>query len=629
MYMMTHKNADRNKVMESIHNFTEMNLKNIPCGMHNNVTHEKIETTMLDVFDWTETRSPIISGNGTFFKQHDEYLSPVTKMLEKLQDDRGKKKAIMKSYPKKSIEYSNADVSQLSIKVIMNADYGGSGTTSSPFYSPYIPPATTGTAKNITTSLICCLEFLSGNNDPWAKMNNINELYDMIFIVLNDNESDRNLISDYYTVDEVLSWLISRTNNLREYDIMRLRSFLETLGKGELCKIMLAFNIRKVLTKYLSTEISEITGYLLNHQIDADNITKENIHECGYGVKPPDEIAHTIEYVSKVILDNCVYPFILNDAEIRAENMRRIIVCVTDTDSLMVHFASYLDEFQAHASTFKKSCIVASAFGMRLFIEHIIPKMVNYIALGCNIHDEYYRSKFIFKNEFAFMAMALIAKKMYASSMFVQEGVPRDPHDIAVTGLSFKKRDSPEFLEPIMLRLYDKYILTSENVNISGVLDEFYALRNKLMTEIDHDLSYYTVSSIKDIGAYDPKKVLPVQMRGAIIWNNIVPDEELLPMDRVIVVPLSFKLLREHVNDDPRIAEILRLASVDNPKDKYVPYICLPEHYHEMPEWIKPVVDIEYATDKQLMSFKQLFDAFDLYVADTKAGMIPSRMVFL
>jgi hypothetical protein len=40
---------------------------------------------------------------------------------------------------------------------------------------------------------------------------------------------------------------------------------------------------------------------------------------------------------------------------------------------------------------------------------------------------------------------------MYASAMFVQEGSPRNIHEIAVSGLSFKKRDAAEFLEPIMV----------------------------------------------------------------------------------------------------------------------------------------------------------------------------------
>ena len=135
-----------------------------------------------------------------------------------------------------------------------------------------------------------------------------------------------------------------------------------------------------------------------------------------------------------------------------------------------------------------------------------------------------------------------------------------------------------------MLDLYDRYVLTSEHVDVSGILDEVYALRSKLQREIGDDPSYYKVLSLKDIGSYDASKVLPAQMRGAIVWNNIMPDEEMLPMDRVIVIPLSFELLRKHANEDHRIAEILRISLIDNPKEKTDPVICLPEYYHTIPD---------------------------------------------
>lgn len=629
MYLRTHPNIDPNLVRSMVHQIVEDRLRNIPCQMHNNITHETIDTSMIDTFEWIENRNPIISGNGTFFKQHAEYLAPTVKMLEKLQANRKKKKKEMYGYKKGSVEYTNANIGQLSIKVIMNADYGGSGTPLSPFYSCYLPPATTGSAKNITTSLICCLEFISENNNLWAKLNNVNELFDLIFAVLEDKREDRVFIKDTYTVDEVTEWLLSRTNNISGQDRRTVRLYLSTLPDNQLTKLMLSFNPRLVLRKYVSDKMSRIMDYLTSHQIDLNNITKESVHECGYGVKAPEEIIDDIEEVSKLIVDNCVYPFVLNDAEVRAANMDRIIVCVTDTDSLMVQFAHYIDDFQAHAGSFRDNCIVASAFGMRLFVEHIIPRMVEDIATFCNINDKYYRDKFVFKNEFAFLSMALLAKKMYASSMFVQEGNPRDPHEIAVSGLSFKKRDAAEFLEPIMVDIYDKYILTCDQVSLSGVLDEYYALRNKLLIELRDDPSYFKVMGIKDISAYDQTKVLPAQMRGAIVWNNIMPDEEMLPMDRVRIVPLSFPLLREHEHEYPQISEMLRLSLIDNETEKNDPYICIPEHYHEIPEWIRPVIDIEYATDKLLMPFKQLLEAFDVLVADVPGGIRPARMVYI
>lgn len=627
MYIKTHPNANPEKVSSLIQQLTNEHLRDIPCKMHNNITHEVIETTVSGAIDLIEKDNPIISGNGTFFKQHSEELSPTVKMLEKLQYNRGVKKDEMYTYAKGSIDYINAMVAQMSIKVIMNADYGGSGTPLSPFYSQYIPPATTGTAKAITTTLICCLEFLSDNDNKWTKMNNINELFDMIHIVLKTPNEDRELIHDTYSVNEVAQRLISRTNNLTLDDVKTLKVYLSSLTNDELTKLMLAFNIRLVLSKYLYSTVGGVMSYFKQHPVDFDNITKESLQESGFGVKAPDAVIKDIEYISKVVCDNCVYPFMLNDNEVRANNAERVIVCVTDTDSLMVQFASYLDEFQARTDNFRDSCIYATALGMRLFVEGIIPAFVEYIAISMNIEDKYYRDKFVFKNEFAFLSMALFAKKMYAASMFVQEGKPRNPHDIAVTGLSFKKRDAAEFLEPIMLNLYDKYILTSKDVNISGVLDEFHALRNMLKESIGTDPSYYKMLSVKDPASY-ATATLPAQVRGSIVWNNIMPDEEILPMDRVIVIPLSFKLMQEHA-DIGKVSDVLRLSLIDNENMKRDPYICLPEYYKTIPEWIQPIIDIDYAIDKLLAPFKQILGMFDVYLPETRGGMTASRMIFI
>lgn len=628
MYIQTHPNVNQDKVKFLIDNLTNENLKDIPCEMHNNVKDELYQSTMIKTFDWIDTRQPIITANGTFFKQHDEYLSPKVLFLEDLQQTRDKEKKKMYACKKGTPEYLNHYTEQINTKVCMNADYGGSGTILSPFYSMYLPPATTQSAKIMTTTLICCLEFISDNDNQWAKLNNINDLFDMINVVINTND-DRTFINDNYTPNEVLERLISKTNNLTFEDVKVLSIYLNSLSKEDLSKLMLAFNIRLVLTKYLSSEVELIMNYYKSHPLNINDISEESLYVSGFGVKPPEEIADLLSHVNKVILDNCVYPFMLNDNDIRANEMKRIIVCVTDTDSLMVHFASYIDEFQARTNNFKESCLFASALGMRIFVEAMIPQMVSDIAIYCNIKDPYYRNKFIFKNEFIFLTMALFAKKMYAMSMFCQEGKPRDPHDISVTGLSFKKRDAPEFLEPIMLKLFDEKILTPDTIDVEGLYDEYMNQRKVLNEALSNgDSSCLKKLSVKDLDAYDKSRTLPVQMRGTIVWNSLVPEEEILPMDRVMVVPLSFKLMQENQHI-PRVKEMLRLSLIDNEKMKIDPVICLPENYDKIPDWIQIVIDKEYTIDKLLASTRQLLEMFDFYVADTKAGFIPSRLLYI
>ena len=390
MYVQTHPDVNPGNVRQHIQELTDRNFRDIPCTLHNNITQERVNTTVCNTFDWIEQRQPIISGNGTFFCQHEEYLSPTVVMLETLQAERKAVKKKMYQFDKKSIEYQLLNTEQGSIKVIMNADYGGSGTTLSPFYSCYIPPATTGSARVMTTTLICCLEMLTGNRDKWARIQNINGLYDFIHVVLSDVE-ERHIMKRKYSAEEVADALLNFVEHYTTEDIVYLRLYLSTLTDEQRTKLRLAFQVKYVLTEFLSDDMKIVSDYLKANQLDWDHITKETLQTSGFGPTIPEPIKPYMERINQMILENCCYPFILNDNETRASEMTRLIVCVTDTDSLMVHFAAYIDEFQSRTNNFRDSCIVASAIGMRLFVETIIPKMTKYLTIGCNIQDDYYR----------------------------------------------------------------------------------------------------------------------------------------------------------------------------------------------------------------------------------------------
>lgn len=650
IYMRTHRNASREQVMDIIENLTKEHLKNIPCEIDNNVTHKNTETDIVNVINWIENKHPIITATGSFFKQHSEYRSPTVKMLEKLQKTRKAKKKAMYACEKGSVSYTNLNVAQGAIKVIMNADYGGSGTPLSPFYSLYIPPATTGSAKNITTTLICCLELLTGNTETnWMKIHGINALFDFIFIVLN-NEEEREILNVHFTSEQVFNRLISISYDLTNDDAIVLKEFVSALTDIELTKLMLAFNIQLVLQKYLHDDVKITADYYLSHKLDIEKVSqikdkKEAEHEIyvsGFGVKRPTEIADNIDRICKVVVDNCVYPYMPDDPEIRATYGIRKIVCVTDTDSLMVHFAHYIDSFQVRVPNFKDSCIFAGGLGMRLFIETIIPKFVTYIGYNFGVEDEYFRKKLEFKNEFFYAAMLLFAKKMYAGALLVQEGNPRNPHVLDVKGLSFKKRDAAEFIEDIMLNMYDNYVLNSPTLQVDKIVDDYFSLRNKLKAEIRVSPSYYKILGVKDKDYYQPtydengniirEAVIPASLRGSLVWNALMPEEEILPMDRVIVIPLSFKLLHEYANgDNVRITQMLDLCRIDNQNEKLDPYICLPEKYKNktIPEWIRPVIDDDYAIDKILAPCKQILGGFRVNLPDTRGGTCGSRMMII
>ena len=73
----------------------------------------------------------------------------------------------------------------------------------------------------------------------------------------------------------------------------------------------------------------------------------------------------------------------------------------------------------------------------------------------------------------------------------------------------------------------------------------------------------------------------------------------------------------------------MKMSLTNNENEKNTPFICLPEHYHAIPDWMKPIIDVDGMVDKLLTPFKQLLSLFDIMVAETKAGSVSSRMICL
>lgn len=622
-YMSMYPDSNPAEVRKLISDKLEECIVDIPCTLHNDTYHEYIDTTMLDTFNWLSTRKPIISGAGSFFRQHAEYTAPSIRVLETWLTKRKKLKKMMFKFVKGTIEYNNYNTAQGNQKVICNAEYGESGTPLSASYSVYIPPATTGSAKNLTTSLICILELFIANYDKYVQLKDINEMMDFIINVLEAKDVRPKRITAKFTPEEVGQRLYSMIRRKNESDLVLLTKIAASVSDDERSKLMLAFNPRLVLSHFLYSDMTTIGTYLTHHLVDLENCTEESLQVSGFGVTPPEAIADVYNKVCTIIVDTCAYPFIPNDVEFRADNAQRALVCVVDTDSLMLHYPTFINEFQTDTGNFKMSCICAAGFGTQLFANFVVPKFVEYFAINCGIEDKYYRDKLVFKNEFSFSMMVLFQKKMYLNSMFVQEGKPRNIHEIDAKGVSFKKRDTADFLEPMILTLCDKYMISVDNISIDRILDEYFTIHAEYQRKVLHDATLYTKQGVKDVDSYAVGKKLPIQMRGTQIWNEIMSTEQINPLDRVYIIWLSEKLLEQSSN--PRTRRLLEMCKRYSPGD---PCVCLPESYKTIPDWVAAGIDAEHNIDKLLGPFKQILNVFGVYLPENKGSFKCTKMLF-
>lgn len=115
--------------------------QNPKVTLDNNYTHETRETSLLSVIEWSLDRKPIISGNGTFYKNQDEMRNPIAQMLTEFLTNRKRYKRLMfENNDPSSARYQDLDRYQKNEKISVNSYYGASGTPSSAFYSKWSGP---------------------------------------------------------------------------------------------------------------------------------------------------------------------------------------------------------------------------------------------------------------------------------------------------------------------------------------------------------------------------------------------------------------------------------------------------------------------------------------------------------
>ena len=86
---------DKNDIEKIVRKMVKEQAMNPMVTLDNNYTGESRDTTLLSVFDWILVRKPIIAGNGTFYKNQNEAINPITLMLDEWADSRKAFKAEM------------------------------------------------------------------------------------------------------------------------------------------------------------------------------------------------------------------------------------------------------------------------------------------------------------------------------------------------------------------------------------------------------------------------------------------------------------------------------------------------------------------------------------------------------
>ena len=169
----------------------------------------------------------------------------------------------MFKYKPGSDEYAALDLDQMNKKVIMNAEYGGSGAPTAAFYTKYSPAATTLMAQSIITTMAAFFESYVGDNQ---KFFNINECFDWMNKVCEKNEKIPNWVLRP-TTKEVSDRICHHFYMLNPRDVPYIENYVRSCTPDQQVYLYYANNIKAFIRNHVNmrqllvTVLSSLPNY--------------------------------------------------------------------------------------------------------------------------------------------------------------------------------------------------------------------------------------------------------------------------------------------------------------------------------------------------------------------------------
>lgn len=650
--MKMNSSLNRDDVVSIVSSMIKENMKDPTIYMDNNVTGDNMKTTLTGLCNWIEKRDPVISGNATFYMQPTEMLSPTSNMLRSLKKGRKEVKKEMFNHKPDSDEYKRLDLDQLNKKIIMNAEYGGSGAPTAAFYTKYSPPATTLMAQSIITTMAAFFESYVGNNQ---KFFSINECYDwMNKVIQKDKKIPKWVIKP--SAEEVYSRLIKHFVTLDIDSIDKLKMYIHNCSEKELVYLYYANNLNVFIYNHpkIHTLLSNILSTLPLYEaaVKDSDIPMEFIGKFDSANKynkwiskemfldPYDTPKCIKSYMDELIdlLNQFIYvEYITPDSIVKLNNHRRNTVLLVDTDSNIINadlFVSFVLDTIVPGENFSRSRLYNEMILVNVLASCLDSCVVNMLDYYGRTHhmDKESRAELTMKNEFMFRRFFLMnKKKRYAASIVLREGNINIPFKLEIKGVDFIKAGSSIEVTERFTKMLEDHILFSDNLELHELMRDLKSFER----EIYHDLSnggtkYLKLQMYKAAEAY--KKVkdkntgnmvsrawsLPVY-RGAAVWNELYPDRKIYSLDRVNILKLIVTnendleiIKRDYPSDyDMVMKKIFRSSNPDIQKAG-LKVLAIPTTVNVMPKWLIPLIDYDVIISDVISSFRSVLEALQI-----------------
>ena len=636
---------DKNKIEDIIKRKVKEKLKDPTVVMDNNVTGDNKKIQLTEVCNWIENKKPVISGNATFYVQPEVLESPTSQMLRILKQKRKDMKKEMFKYKPEDDEYQFADLSQMNQKVIMNANYGASGAPTAAFYTKYSPAAITLMAQSIITNMAAFFEGFIGDN---MKFYHINECFDW----MNNVKSKSEDIPNWIKVPSVSETIQRIRRHFHSYDIINdkfIEKYITNCSEKELIYIFYANNLNEFIRRHdkvINLFKSILTSLPLyeasekhvpeEFQDQFPNVDKYNNWVSQEMFLNPYNVPNVIQSDLKKlinILDQFIYvPYIMPDSIMKLNNHKRNTVILVDTDSNVINsnlFVNFiLDEIFPN-ETFSRKRLYNEMICINILANILDNGIKKILDLYGRVHNmnEAARKELVMKNEFMFRRLFLMnKKKRYTASIILREGHIMIPYKTEIKGMDFIKAGVTDEVTKKFTKLLEDHILFSETLELHELMKNLKKFESEIRKDLQQGgVKFLRPQTYKNENAYKQVEVggvdrsqawsLPV-FRGAMIWNELYPNQKIYSFDKVKILKLiatGLSDLEGMKNKYPKEYKLIekKIFNHANPEilKSGLKVIAIPSNIKEIPEWLIDYIDYDVIISDIIGTFRSVLEA--------------------
>ncbi|MCM1218420.1 MAG: hypothetical protein NC548_28365 [Lachnospiraceae bacterium] len=645
-----HPEFHKEDIEKAVSKVMKERFKDPTITMDNNVTGEGMTTTLTGLCNWIEKRNPVISGNATFYMQPSEMLSPTSNMLRALKMGRKLVKKEMFRYKPGSDEYAALDLDQNNKKVIMNAEYGGSGAPTAAFYTKYSPAATTLMAQSIITTMASFFEGYIGDRQVFF---NVNECFDWMNKVCQKDEKIPNWVMRH-SPKEISRRILNHFYTLNAKDIPHIERYVEACTPDQQVYLYYANNIKGFIRDHVKmrTLLIEVLNNLPRYEAAVKEIPagfegrfespeKYNKWISNEMFLNPYQIPECIKKPMEDFiqtLNQFVYvEYLTPDSIVKLNNHKRNTVLLVDTDSNMLNadiFVSFVINELFPGETFGRSKLYNEMILVNVLaasIDRCVIKTLDFYGRSHHM-DEASRAELTMKNEFMFRRFFLMkTKKRYAASIVLREGNIIIPFKPEIKGLDFIKAGVTDDVMKKFQSMLEDHILFSERLELHEMMKELKEFENEIYRDLHSGGTRFLKPQMyKAEGAY--KKItdsngrvigskawsLPV-FRGATIWNELYPTQKINSLDRVKLIKLTCTGLSDlefmktkYPEDYNKIVTKIFMSPNPSIKSCGLRVISIPSTLKKIPDWIIDLIDYDLITSDVISSFRSVLESLDI-----------------